>query len=150
WVKIKLDHPFYFDPGQSLVVGGDINVVEGEGEGGTAGAFTYNRTSWDSGAHFSTHIAPLKNKYCINFWKDSLGTKILGIATYNIYLDFGFDLIPTPASLEDREAFSYRIYPNPARNLLYIEGVDRVGDYVVYDISGRQVSRGNAMDNTLS
>src|SRR5690606_15736396 len=49
WVKIKLDHPFYYDPSQSLILAGDIDALYGEGgEGGRPGVIGTARNTVDS------------------------------------------------------------------------------------------------------
>jgi len=58
-------------------------------------------------------------------------------------------LAPTAVDEVGYSQFSYRVYPNPAKEVLTIEGITALGSYEVYDMVGRQVGKGVAKDNKL-
>lgn len=147
WVKIKLDSPFMYDPAKSLVVSGDIRAAYGEGS--VVGVMGVLRATVDSAPHGIPGTQILKHFYSHLLIRDSVTGKTTGRNVEKVYLDFGFDIEPLGVE-EVQGGFYQGIYPNPAREVLYVEGVKQVGRYEIYDLTGRQLIRHTSASNAIA
>lgn len=143
WVRISLTQDFIFDSSRHLVL--LLNRTT------SYNTLTYCEIRCTQSEADST---PLKHRRSLTimsnmmpvFYYDAKGDES-GIP--NMYLDLGFDLAPTAVEEVGYSQFSYRVYPNPAKELLTIEGTTALGSYEVYDMAGRQVCKGVTEDNKL-
>ena len=143
WVKIKLDHPFMYDPNQSLILGGDVNSTFGEGVEGFLRAV---RVTEDSLPHYMSGIKPFDYYYIVVNRDTNTGKASVHKARQ--YVDFGFDI--QPSSVDDEyPQYAYRVYPNPAREALHVEGVEKIGAYEVYDMTGRLLLQSQSSTHSI-
>ncbi|MDC1304247.1 T9SS type A sorting domain-containing protein [Salibacteraceae bacterium] len=54
-----------------------------------------------------------------------------------------------PLSVDERFNKSFKVYPNPAKDVVYISGVEGVANVTVYDVQGRTVKQVSTDANTL-
>ena len=52
-----------------------------------------------------------------------------------------------PLSISNIKSLDLTIYPNPVQNTLFISGLDNVASYSVYDITGKELIRGNTTNS---
>lgn len=77
----------------------------------------------------------------------------------NIFFDYNLPIITntattqidTPMSIEDQYNQQLIVYPNPAKNILFIEGNSATNAiYFIYDLLGKQIKTGNTQSNQIN
>jgi hypothetical protein len=56
----------------------------------------------------------------------------------------------TITSVDQKESFSTRIYPNPATDQLFIENAEPRDAYSIFNLSGKQVDQGQVVNQSIS
>jgi hypothetical protein len=139
WVRISLTQDFVFDPSKHLVLLRSITPPSPNIQD-----CSIRCTNHEADSTLLKHqriLSIIKNRPYF-FYNSS-------VQFPNLYVDLGFDLAPTAVDEVGYSQFSYRVYPNPAKEVLTIEGITALGSYEVYDMVGRQVGKGVAKDNKL-
>lgn len=142
-------------------VGSQVNAIDGSARNGIEFNFTNQIWLFDSGT--TIYNGSNRKKIPFNFVPNTTiwGTRFFYIKLFNLQgitaadLMYGQDILlvlidydGTNVGIPKLSVHDYRLFPVPATNQLFIEGVNST-NFKIYDLAGRFIKGGEIMQNSV-